>query len=258
MINAAPDWFGQSIVTELLVPDHGGFFTLPPKKYFQDLMTQVPFDRIGQQMYNGGCVTLFADHGMGEVGVMPVYDLAELRRQLLSLAELGRPIHLSELSVPAAMPEACGGMGYWHAPWDETVQADYLEAFYTMVFGLEPLVSITYWDLLDKDAFVNSGGLFHEDLTPKPAYERLRDLLAQWRTEETLTTDEKGYAEISAFAGDHLVTATYNGKSGSALAPLKEQGSFAAHVTIEGVEAPDDIAPDTDTATGGCGCHLLP
>ncbi len=266
MVNAAPDWFGQSIVTELLIPDRGEFFTLPVKRYFQDLAGQVSFDRIGQQMYNGGCVTLFHDHGMGDVGMMPVYDLAELRRQILSLAELGRPIHLSELSIPSAMNAACSGMGYWHASWDEMVQADYLEAFYTMIFGLEPIISITYWDLLDKDAFVNSGGLFRDDLTPKPAYERIKNLLAQWRTETTLKTDDTGHAEVIAFGGEHLITATYKGKSASVLAPLKEQGSFAAKVIIEEIAPPDDIMPDDDvadvalsddTAEGGCGCSLV-
>lgn len=271
MVNAAPDWFGQSIVTELLLPDHETFFTLPLKPYFESLHMSVPFDRIGQQMYNGGCVTLFADHGMGAVGVMPVYDLAELRRQLLSLAELGLPIHLSEISIPAATPTACSGMGYWHAPWDETVQADYLEAFYTMVFGIEPLRSITYWDLLDKDSFVNTGGLFREDLTPKPAYERLRSLLAQWRTETTLETADGGTATTAAFAGGYHLTATYDGKSAEIDIALAEQTTLPVTLVISGVEAPDDLLPDdiavdedavpTDTDTtksdGGCGCHIV-
>ncbi len=271
MVNAAPDWFGQSIVTELLVPDHETFFTLPLKPYFESLHMSVPFDRIGQQMYNGGCVTLFADHGMGDVGVMPVYDLAELRRQLLSLAELGLPIHLSEISIPAATPTACSGMGYWHAPWDETVQADYLEAFYTMVFGIEPLRSITYWDLLDNDSFVNTGGLFREDLTPKPAYERLRSLLAQWRTETALETADAGTATTAAFAGGYHLTATYDGKSAETDITLAEQATLPVTLVISGVEAPDDLVPDdiavdedaapTDTHTtksdGGCGCHIV-
>ncbi len=265
MVNAAPDWFGQSVVTELLLPEREGFFTLPPKRYFEELYQNVPFDRIGQQMYNGGCVTLFADNGMGDVGVMPVYDLAELRRQLSSLAELGLPMHLSEVSVPSAMPAACAGMGYWRAPWDETVQADYLEAFYTLVFGFEPLISITYWDLLDNGSFVNGGGLFHDDLTPKPAYERLRSLLAQWRTETTLTTDDAGQATVAAFAGGYRITATYEGKSAQIDTTLEARDTRAVHLTIAGVEAPDDTHPDDDalaadtgpTKNDGCGCILV-
>lgn len=265
MVNAAPDWFGQSVITELLLPDHDEFFTVPPKRYFEDLHKSVPFDTIGQQMYNGGCVTLFADNGMGDVGVMPVYDLAELRRQLMSLAELGLPMHLSEVSIPSVMPAACAGMGYWRAPWSETVQADYLEAFYTLVFGIEPLISLTYWDLLDNGSFVNGGGLFHDDLTPKPAYERLRSLLAQWRTETTLTTGELGTATVPAFAGAYRITATYEGKSAQIDTTLETRDTRAVNFTIAGVEAPDDLQPDpagppdSDGAAknGGCGCILI-
>lgn len=265
MVNAAPDWFGQSVITELLLPDHDDFFTLPPKRYFEDLYQSVPFDTIGQQMYNGGCVTLFADHGMGDVGVMPVYDLAELRRQLSSLAELGLPFHLSEVSIPSSMPSACAGMGYWRAPWSETVQADYLEAFYTLVFGFEPLISLTYWDLLDNGSFVNGGGLFHDDLTPKPAYERLRSLLAQWRTGTTLTTDDAGLVTAAAFAGGYRITATHEGKSAQIDTTLEVRDTRTVHLSIAGAEAPDDLQPDeigtpdedSTAKNNGCGCVLV-
>ncbi|HSA34748.1 MAG TPA: hypothetical protein P5077_13565, partial [bacterium] len=97
------------------------------------------------------------------------------------------------------------------------------------------------------------------------AYERLRSLLAQWRTETTLTTDDAGQATVAAFAGGYRITATYEGKSAQIDTTLEARDTRAVHLTIAGVEAPDDARPDDDalaadtgsTKNDGCGCVLV-
>ena len=50
------------------------------------------------------------------------------------------------------------------------------------------------------------GGLFRFDMTPKPAFYKLKELIEErWHTEEELVTDENGCAEFRGFFGDYDV-----------------------------------------------------
>ena len=48
------------------------------------------------------------------------------------------------------------------------------------------------------------GGLLRFDLSPKPAYFRIKELLQKkWHTETELITDEKGNVDFRGFFGDY-------------------------------------------------------
>jgi hypothetical protein len=48
------------------------------------------------------------------------------------------------------------------------------------------------------------GGLLRFDLSPKPAYFKIKDLLQKkWHTEAELVTDKNGRAEFRGFYGDY-------------------------------------------------------
>lgn len=70
----------------------------------------------------------------------------------------------------------------------------------------DPNVSaITWWDLVDGGWLNAPGGLLRRDLTPKPAFERLRQLIREelWLAETELPTDEAGTLRFSGSLGDY-------------------------------------------------------
>lgn len=122
-------------------------------------------------------------------------------------ARFGKRIHISEFSLPSTYGDDWSS-GYWRAPWTEVTQADYTDAVLTMMFA-HPLVdSLSWWDLTDRKPSVLSGGLLHPDGTPKKAFERIQDRLAQWRTTGTLTVENTAPLTLPATAGRYTITLT--------------------------------------------------
>lgn len=260
IVNCSFDWYGQSIFTELFIPDHDPSFTMAVPDYIQELLNEeVDLDVIGQQMYNGGCVTIFAEMGLGEPLAVPTFDLGALARMLNRLNEFGLPVHLTEQSAPSAMDAKCPGMSYWRDPWTAEVQADYLESFYTLVFGSKAFEAITWWSLIDEGAFIKYGGLFDKDKKPKAAYERLVALIASWTSQETDLTGQDGEARLRLFGGEHKITATLDSYSGEATVKVPEQKTSTVQIVLEGYQVPETDDDDTgndddDDDDAGCGC----
>lgn len=138
----------------------------------------------------------------------PAFTPSHLRDVLARYARFGKTLHITELSLPSAYP-AGWNCGYWREEWSEAAQADYAEAAYTLAFADPQVRSVTWWDISDTGAAVEFGGLLREDGTPKPAFERLRALLAQWRTDERAETDTAGAAAFAAFGGRYRIRVTF-------------------------------------------------
>lgn len=161
---------------------HGGQGHLHPVQYFEALEAQgVPFEVIGIQVYHGS-------------GWTYARDLFEMSRYLDRYARFGKPVHLTELGVPSRegrdprdyshghrgeiFPEGMrflpSDAGFWHAPWSERTQADWVEGFYRVLMGKPFVEAITWWDLTDANGhFFPHSGLLDEDMRPKEAYARL-------------------------------------------------------------------------------------
>jgi GH35 family endo-1,4-beta-xylanase len=98
-----------------------------------------------------------------------------------------KPLHITEIAT-ASQPgldlesmrpktEAPG----WHEAWSEATQADWVEGIYTLVYSKPEFEAIGWWDFADTPGhFWPFGGLLRKDMTPKPAYERLRKLQKDW------------------------------------------------------------------------------
>ena len=84
---------------------------------------------------------------------------------------------------------------------------------------------IIYWNLVDGyAAFAPQGdmtagenyyygGLVRFDLTPKPAYYRIKNLIQnKWHTEASITSDESGRAKFKGFYGEYDVKITVGEK----------------------------------------------
>lgn len=132
-------------------------------------------------------------------------------------SNLGKPLQVTEVIVPA----------YSWEPEDEAVQAEIVEKLYSVWFSHPNVEQIIYWNLVDGYAHFWDpdpekikasqenlslgenyyyGGLLRFDLSPKPAYFKIKELLQKtWHTEAELLTDENGNAEFRGFYGDYTV-----------------------------------------------------
>jgi GH35 family endo-1,4-beta-xylanase len=212
IINDAFDWYGEIRQMTLLTTGKVDDFTLSVPAYLDQLAADgVDYDVIGQQLYDGGYVSLFADWGLGDPMGVTTWDLAHVSALLDRLGEYGRPVHVTEQSVPSTWdPEwAQVGAGWWHHPWDEETQAEFLRDFYTIAFSKEQVEAITWWDIND-NSFIFTGGLLDAENNPKPAYFALRDLIAGWTTAGQGETDATGQIAIRGYGGEYEMVVTHD------------------------------------------------
>jgi endo-1,4-beta-xylanase len=176
-------------------------------KYLEKCVeASIGFEAIGLQVHN------------------PVHDMFEISLMFDRYARFGKPIHITELGVPSApiAAEALGGdtnVGdyaavaragvnlwghphYWHEPYNEDVQADWYEQFYTLCYSKPYITAVTNW--LWEDCGTSMGlmtlmarargerprgwpphtGFVKSDLTPKQSYYRIKKLIESWRPQQ--------------------------------------------------------------------------
>lgn len=145
------------------------------------------------------------------------YDPIQLYKHMDLYANFGKPLQITEITIPAYS---------WEAE-DEEIQAKIIEYLYTIWFGHPNVEQIIYWNMVDGYAHLWSsdpekikqsqgdmtigenyyhGGLLRFDLSPKPAYYTIRNLFEKvWHTEENLITDEKGEITFKGFFGEYAI-----------------------------------------------------
>jgi endo-1,4-beta-xylanase len=150
------------------------------------------------------------------------YDPERIFDVLDCYAKLGRPIQITELTIPAYR---------WTAE-DEEIQAEILKNLYRIWFSHPAMEAILYWNLVDGFAHGTipgdmkagenyyHGGLIRHDFTPKPSYFVLKELFEKtWRTCLSLDSGDSsslmfkgfyGEYELIASAGDRTVTTTFH------------------------------------------------
>ncbi|MBN2377894.1 MAG: endo-1,4-beta-xylanase [Sedimentisphaerales bacterium] len=146
--------------------------TVPPMIY-ADMVSQsgVPFDGYGIKIR----------FGRGGGG-MHARDMLELSSLLDRFAVFGKPVHLASVQVPSKADtrddtSQIGEAGYWHGQWNEQIQADWLDQAYTIALSKPYVETVTWEDLIDTPhAMLQFGGLNKADLSPKPAFEKLRQM----------------------------------------------------------------------------------
>ena len=153
----------------------GGTQKWSPYRYLRDCVSGgAEFEAVGLQLY------------------YPQQDLLEIDRMLDRFRDFKRPLHISELSCnsadgldPASMRPKSLVPG-WHGPWTETMQADWLEAIYTLCYSKPEFEAVGWWNVADFGGhFWPYGGLLHKDLSPKESYLRLQTLQRQWGVAKT-------------------------------------------------------------------------
>ncbi len=144
-----------------------------PLQFTKDLVEAgVDFTIIGQQMY------------------FPYRDLQDIVILLERYRSFGKPLHLSEIgasSGPSNDSVRTGRVGFpkepypWRRPWDEELQADWLEGVYTLAYS-KPFIAGAHWfDFVDPYSYIQNGGLHRSPKgETKAAFDRLLRLRQQW------------------------------------------------------------------------------
>jgi len=123
--------------------------------------------------------------------------------------KLGRPIHISEITIPA--PD--------DSPAGQEVQARLFRDNYRLWFSWPSIYRITCWNLVDYTYYKESlaSGLYTKDMKPKAAYRALDRLINhEWKTRLDAVADDAGRISFRGFKGRYkLVWQDVSGKTQS-------------------------------------------
>jgi GH35 family endo-1,4-beta-xylanase len=141
------------------------------------------------------------------------FPLDRVQEILDQYASLGKELHITEFT-PASSGQKISG-SHREGVWDEAVQADYAVKFYRVCFAHPSMRGITWWDLCDQGSWLTGGGMLRADMSPKPVYEQLKQLIhEEWKTRVSAKTDANGQFSLRGFSGDYrVVIETPGGKS---------------------------------------------
>ncbi len=120
-------------------------------------------------------------------------------------ARLNVPIHFTETTVVSGPRLGPGENWGPTTPELEARQAEYVPKFYTVLFAHPAVRAVTWWDFSDRGAWQRAAaGLVRADMSPKPVYERLRELIKnRWWTKLSGVTNARGEFAARAFYGRH-------------------------------------------------------
>lgn len=144
--------------------------TIPPMLYAEmAVQSGINFDAFGLQFLFGPAVE-----------GMYVRDIFQISSMLDQFAKMSKPVHVTGIQVPSGAGTAVDGPGgakleggFWHTPWTEEVQANWLKEFVLVALS-KPFVDSVAWDLVHDQPgqMVPSGGLLRSDLSPKQAFQQ--------------------------------------------------------------------------------------
>jgi len=126
-------------------------------------------------------------------------------------AKFGKPLHFTETTLVSG-PRTQQG---WHTtPEGESRQAEQVTEFYRVLFSHPAVAAVTWWDFTDQGAWQGApAGFVRADMTPKPAYEQLQQLIkGKWWTQIKTKIAETGKATFDGFFGQYEVTAQSSGR----------------------------------------------
>lgn len=171
-------------------------------------------DAIGMQFH------MFYDRGEEMDRSSSLYNPTYLYSYLDFYSRLKDKLQITEITIPA----------YSNDMQDEEIQAKIIEYLYTLWFSHPSVEQIIYWNLIDGYAYVQDptpekiartqgdmtigenvyfGGLLRFDMSPKPAYLKIKELISKvWHTEVEDTTNDEGRAYFRGFFGNYEIEIT--------------------------------------------------
>ncbi len=203
-----------------------------------NLLKGARIDAIGMQYH------VFKDRDKEYAETRTLYNPAELYNHMDLYAEFGKPLQITEVTIPA----------YSNDPEDEAIQAEIIEKLYSIWFSHPNVEQIIYWNMVDGYAHlwdpnpeaikasmgdmslgenVFYGGLLRFDLSPKPAYFTIKNLFEKkWHTDIEMTSNEKGIAKFKGFYGKYEIEAEVDGKIVTKEINLQKKGKTEFEIVI--------------------------
>lgn len=168
--------FGNYVQTRKWVDLDAKYPQRTPFQFVQQLIDAgVDFNILGVQVY------------------FPDRDLADISLIIEKFGNLGKPVYITEAGVtsgPTRRSVELGTLGLpsesyaWHRPWDESLQAQWVEDLYTLAYSKPFVHAISWYDFVDPYSWIPDGGLLASpDGTKKQAFHRLARLQKQWKSE---------------------------------------------------------------------------
>lgn len=149
---------------------------------------------------------------------------------------LGIPMQVTEVTVS----------GMSDSKEDEEIQAEILKYLMKIWFSHPIMDTVVYWNVADgyaawaepgdmtKGENRFRGGLCRFDLTPKPAFNMLKELFHEtWHTEESGITNDNGVFEWRGFMGKYDCEVTVNGKTVTAPLHLTKKSDNEFWVRVD-------------------------
>ncbi len=148
-----------------------------------------------------------------------------------SFAQFGKPLHFTETTVVSG-PKAAGG--WITTPEGEKTQAQQVSEFYRVLFSHPAVEAITWWDFTDQNAWQRApAGLIRADMTPKPVYEQLQQLIkGTWWTKAQATAEPEGQVQFRGFLGDYQISTQAAGKKLTGRFSLEKAGAQTMEVQL--------------------------
>ncbi len=134
----------------------------------------------------------------GEKDVSWVGTPAAIRERLDMIAEAGRPLHVSEVTIAAPGEDEKS----------RQIQAVLVRNIYRAWFSHPKVMGITWWNTVDGAGFAGEplvSGLWTIDMKKKPAYEELDELINhEWRTNLRAKAKD-GFVKFRGFRGKYRI-----------------------------------------------------
>ena len=234
--NALGRWIGpqpSTAVAEMLRLAHDA--NPEAELLYNDFNVRAPeCDELVRQLVDGGAP-------MAAIGIQShmhsrAWSLPEAWAICEQYARFGLPLHYTELTVLSGRPKDPNDQD-WHTvrtdwpstPEGEDDQLRYGEAIYTTLYSHPAVEAITWWDFADHRAWQGApAGLVRADMSPKPLYERLMELISgEWATHHEAVLGDDEVLTVPCAAGEHALELTL--PSGDRLS-----GTFRVVKRVEG------------------------
>jgi len=188
-------------------------YWFPHKREYYNLIKDLidrgaPLGGIGLQFH------LFSDMDMFRATLGELHPPRNLFEALELYGGFGLPIHISEITLTSPENSEAG----------LAAQADMTRNCYRLWFSHPSVDSISWWNVPDGGATPNENevfsGLLFGDMSPKPSYHALKQLLHEdWRTSATGTTDVDGCFRFRGFHGTYEINTPSGGGQSLTLEP---------------------------------------
>ncbi len=203
-----------------------------------NMLKGAKIDAIGAQFH------IFEDRETEIAKSAYLYNPKCLYEHINLYSNLSKHLQVTEITIPAYSDDSL----------DEEIQAKLIEYLYTVWFSHPNMEQIICWNLVDGYAYVPNptpeairrtqgnmsvgenvyyGGLLRFDLTPKPAYYIIDNLInKKWHTKLDLVSNNEGRVDFRGFYGDYEMEITQNGKNSTKSFTLSSKRESNLIITI--------------------------